>query len=71
MLNWRGVEINSWKREALPWVPEVSRCPLRDLPAEGRPTNERRRATIETLTETGNRAIQTSGTQGKEAPAEK
>ena len=28
----------------IPWVPEVSRGPLRDLPAEGRrPTNERRR----------------------------
>ena len=28
----------------VPWVPEVSRRPLRDLPAEGRrPTNERRR----------------------------
>ena len=28
----------------VPWVPEVSRGPLRDLPAEGRrPTNERRR----------------------------
>ena len=28
----------------LPWVPEVSRGPLRDLLAEGRlPTNERRR----------------------------
>ena len=29
---------------SIPWVPEVSRGPLRDLPAEGRrPTNERRR----------------------------
>ena len=26
----------------LPWVPEVSRDPLRVLPGEGRPTNERR-----------------------------
>ena len=55
--------------ENIPWVPEVSRGPLRDLPAQGRrPTNERRRRekTIETLTETGNRARQTSGTQGKE-----
>ena len=42
----------------VPWAPEVSRGPLRDLPAEGR------RVTIETLTETENRARQTSGTQG-------
>ena len=51
----------------LPWVPEVSRGPLRDLPAEGRLTSgqaARKRVTIETLTETGNRARQTSGTQG-------
>ena len=49
----------------LPWVPEVSRGLLCDLPADvgRRPTNER--VTIETLTETGNRARQTSGTQGK------
>ena len=51
-------------RAALPWVPEVSRGPLRDLRAEGRPTNGEARVTIETLTETGNRAIHTSGTQG-------
>ena len=47
----------------VPWVPEVSCGPLRDLPAEGRrPTIAR--VTIETLTETGNHARQTSGTQG-------
>ena len=38
-------------------MPEVSRGPLRDLPAEGRP--------MSALTETGNHARQTSGTQGK------
>ena len=47
-------------------MPEVSRGALRDLPADvgRRPTNERR-VTIETLTETANRARETSGTQGR------
>ena len=51
-------------RASLPWVPEVSRGPLRDLPAEGRSMSAKgrltsARVTIKTLTETGNRARQT------------
>ena len=42
--------------QQLPWVPEVSHGLLRDLPAEA-------------LTETGNRARQTSGTQGSQQHA--
>ena len=55
---WKGVaaikKLSEAAKVSVPWVPEVSRGPLRD-----------NRDTIETLTETGNRARQTSGTQGK------
>ena len=46
----------------IPWVPEASRGPICDLPAEGRPMSAEGRLT--NLTEAGNRARQTSGTQG-------
>ena len=47
-----ALTVVSISHATIPWVPEVSRGPLRDLPAEGQPMS------------TGNHARQTSGTQG-------